>query len=154
MLVTGIDNLLQKRPHSGLVWLINSWILKQSKKIDEALIAGEKAIVYEPGNAETHYNVANILARYMRKYDEAVPHCKEALRLKPDSFETHNLLGNVFALQGEPLWKIKKINEARKKFNNALYHYNEAVRINPNYKEASTNSAKIRALLKKIDDEK
>ena len=52
----------------------------------------------------------------------------------------------------KPFKFTEKQIEARKKISEALNHYKEAVKINPNSNEAGRNSAKFEALLKNIDD--
>jgi protein O-GlcNAc transferase len=65
----------------------------------------------QPENAETHYNVALVLARQGRAV-EAIDHLRQALRLKPDLAQPHYVLGILTKADGQPDTAIVEFREA------------------------------------------
>jgi len=111
-----------------------SIIIEANNKLGLALEANERfedAITYFDASlsvkydcSETHYFLANVLAK-LNRIDDAVRHYEEALRIEPDYAMTHNNLGNALILLG-------KIDEA-------ITQYHKAIQIDPDYSDAKNN---------------
>ena len=66
-------------------------------RLNEAIAQCEEALRLEPGFAEAHYNLGNMLSKVSGRLNEAIAQYEEALRLKPDYAEAHNNLGNAWS---------------------------------------------------------
>jgi len=93
-------------------------------EIDKAIEDYEKAIAATPNHADSHYNLARLLAA-KRDYDEAIRQYREAIRINPDDPDFHNNLGLALKNKGD--------------FTSAESEYRAALRLNPKQADAHSN---------------
>ena len=77
-----------------------------------------------------------ILLVGQKKYDEALVRGRELLRLNPDSYRLHNILGAIFAKRGD--------------MDQAIEHFSDAVRLNPDYEDARRNLEEAKTMRDRI----
>ena len=147
--------------HNNLgVWYKNKGLY------DEAIEEFKQVLVLKPDFAEVHCNLGAV---YNNKgwYDLALEELKEALRLKPHIAEAMNNMGNAYKGKGwydkaieayketlniNPRMAIPHLNLAftylnQKKDNKkALYHFERALEINPNFPQAKSIRKEIEEL--------
>ena len=147
--------------HNNLgVWYKNKGLY------DEAIEEFKQVLVLKPDFAEVHCNLGAV---YNNKgwYDLALEELKEALRLKPHIAEAMNNMGNAYKGKGwydkaieayketldiNPHMAIPHLNLAftylnQKKDNKkALYHFERALEINPNFPQAKSIRKEIEEL--------
>jgi tetratricopeptide (TPR) repeat protein len=95
-------------------------------RLDASVAHYKTALQFDPDSAETHYNLAVVLAKMDGRSQDAIRQFEEALRLRPDYAEAQNDLGVVLA---------------RTNPKEAVPHFEAAVRIKPDYAEAHYNLA-------------
>ncbi|MEO8331090.1 MAG: sulfotransferase [Gallionella sp.] len=101
-----------------------SEILRQLKRLDEAIAHGERAVALEPQMVAAHSNLG--IACFDRKeYDKAEVCQKRALAIDPDFAPSLNNMGSI--------WRERGDHEA------ALVWYRKAAAANPNYLEPLNN---------------
>jgi tetratricopeptide (TPR) repeat protein len=100
-------------------------------QLDEAMPHFEEAIAINPGFAEAHSDLGCALA-LAEQYSQAIPHLEKALALKPDLVEAHYYLGESLYL-----------SQARTQ--EALAHWREALRLDPNFAQAMNGAAHVLA---------
>lgn len=103
-------SLLERHPHSGIVWkLFGSALHAQGK---DCLPALRKATELLPDDALAHYNLGNILGE--RGFlAEAEASYRRALRIRPDFAEAHSNLGMT-------LHELGRLSEAEASYRRAL----------------------------------
>jgi len=137
---------------------------------DKAIEEFKQVLRLKPDFAEVHCNLGAV---YNNKgwYDHAINEFKEALRLKPHSVEAMNNLGNAYRGKGwydqaieafkktleiNPHLAIPHINLAvvylfqKKNNKKALYHFQRALEIEPNFPQAKDIRDKIEELKKEV----
>ena len=85
-------SLTEEFPKHPFAWKVLAAVLKQMDKINESLIACQKAIKLEPQDTEVHNNLGATLQE-LGRFEEAEQSLKQAIKLKPDFFKAHNNLG-------------------------------------------------------------
>ena len=105
-------------------------IAHQSGRNDIAVHLIGRALALDPGSADAHVNLANVL-KDQRDFDPAIAHYRRALALKPENGEVHYSLGVVLQLQDE--------------IDGAARHYERAIALRPDIAEAQLNLGTIRA---------
>lgn len=106
-------------------------ILREQRKLDEALAEYRNVLTLKPDDEEAHFLLGNILLdqgmslKKRLKLDEAKTHFERALVLEPKNADTQNNLGLVYLHLGES----KK----------AQTHFEQALRLNPDFSEAHNN---------------
>lgn len=145
--------LVDQYPDYGFGWkLLGSALQKQGKN---ALLALRKAAEFMPGEAETHYNLANAQMS-VGLLNEAVGSYRRALQIDPDYADAYLNLGNALveleqlddaaanyrrALQLRPgiselHIKLGNVLADLGLFEDAATSYRLAIQINPDYAEA------------------
>ena len=121
---------LTKRDDKSLqLWNLMGASAAQIGKLDEAVLAFEKAALLEPQNAQARYNMGKALMEQGKLEEEATEAFSKAIDLKPDYAEAHNNIGVALQEQG----KLEEATEAFKK----------AISTKPDYAEAYNNAANI-----------
>ena len=138
----------------------------------EAIEEFKQVLILKPDFAEVRCNMGAV---YNNKgwYDRAIDELKEALRLKPHIAEAMNNLGNAYKGKGlydkaieayketlniNPRMAIPHLNLAftylhQKKDNKkALYHFEKALEINPNFPQANSIIKEIEGLKRQEPD--
>ena len=149
--------------HNNLgVWYKNKGLY------NEAIEEFKQVLILKPDFAEVHCNLGAV---YNNKgwYDRAIDELKEALRLKPHIAEAMNNMGNAYKGKGwydkaieayketlsiNPHMAIPHLNLAftylnQKKDNKkALYHFERALEIEPNFPQSKAIRKEIEELKK------
>ena len=84
------------------------------QRVDEAIVALERAIALEPDHAEAHNNLGLALHDNGR-LDDAIDAYRRAIALRPDLAEAHNNLGTALKFKG-------RTDEAIGGFRRAIAH--------------------------------
>ncbi len=125
----------------------------------------EKAIRYNPNDAEAYNNLALILENHFQKYEKAKQYYEKAIEINPNDAKAYNnlalLLQNHFkdykkakqyfekAIEISPDYAEAHYNFALilatyfKDYKKAKQYYEKAIEINPNYAEAYNNFASL-----------
>jgi tetratricopeptide (TPR) repeat protein len=96
-------------------------------QLDQATSHLEKAIAINPSFAEAHCDLGRALA-VAGQYGQAIPHFEQALALKPGLVEAHYYLGASL------YYSDARVQEA-------LSHWREALRLDPNFAPAMNEAA-------------
>lgn len=132
----------------------------------EAIAEFSQALRIKPDSAEVHCNLGTVY-NSMKQYDSAIDQFQKALRIKPDSAEALNNLGKAYKDKGEydkaiqtfsktiglhPNLAIPHLNIAiiylfqKNDRQKALYHFERALEVEPNFPQAAAVSKKIAEL--------
>jgi len=117
-------SLLQRFPHSAIIFNIQGAVLKGLGEIDASIEAYKKAVALKPDFAEA-YNNLGIALKDQDEMKEAIEAYKKAISIKPKFAEAQNNIGVAFKDQG--------------KLDDALKAYKRALAIAPGYGEAAEN---------------
>lgn len=121
---------------------------------DEALDAYEKASVDEPESPQIYFNKGN--AYYMKgDYQKAIELFeKAALKSKSLTLEAQSYfnMGNALFRESERQ-RDSDLQKSVKALEQAVRHYQKALKVNPEFEEASHNIEIARVLMKQIMDE-
>lgn len=71
----------------------------QSGLYDEAVEAYEKSLIYDPKNADAHYNLGLIYGNLKSDGDKAILHYRKYLELKPNADDKEEVLGLIEKLR-------------------------------------------------------
>src|SRR5205809_1055011 len=125
-------------------------------RIPDALAPMRTAVRLAPDNASAHDGLGRILAD-LRRFDEGLAELMEAKRLNPNNASTLNDIGNLLdQVFGKPEEALAAYTEARRldpaqpfihhniglllfrqgRFSEAIVSYEEALRLNPKYRNA------------------
>jgi tetratricopeptide (TPR) repeat protein len=117
-------NLTEQYPNHPFGWKVLGAVFKQTGRLQDSLIASERALGISPNDAESHSNLANTL-KDLGRLEEAGTSYKKAIAIKPDYAEAHSNLG--FTLQ-----ELGRLEDA-------AVSYKKAISIRPEYAEAHSN---------------
>ena len=92
-------SITQEFPEHPFAWKVLSAALKKMGKINESLVASQKAVQLNPQDAEAYYNLGNTF-KDLSRFDEAEVHYKKAIETKPNYAEAHYNLSNMLKEQG------------------------------------------------------
>ncbi len=101
----------QKNRQDALASFQNGVSLAQENKIDEAVVAFQKAAELKPDFAEAYINLGLLFFR-QDKTDEAEKALLKALELKPEDAKIKAALGNVYFEKAKALLQADKVDEA------------------------------------------
>ncbi|MDC1428070.1 tetratricopeptide repeat protein, partial [Rhodospirillaceae bacterium] len=117
-------SITERFPHCQFAWKVLGALLGQAERINEALIANEKAVKINSKDAEAQNNLGNTL-KELNRLEEAKDGYKQAIKLKPDFVQAHYNLGiTLRALNKLELCEIS---------------YRKAIALRPDYAEAYYN---------------
>ncbi len=146
--------------------------LASKGRIDIAISEFLKALEINRDFAESHYHIGFALAR-RGQVEEAVPHFEKAVAINPKFAEAHQELGRALAIQGKEDQAISHFERALEanptlieahlllgaalyhthgRVQEALAHWREALRLNPNYAPAMNEAAYVLAASPKASD--
>lgn len=98
--------------------------LAKNRRVDEAIPHYQRALAFNPGSSEAHYNLGMALQQ-KGLAEEAIVHYQKTIELEPDSAGARNNLGTILLQKGE--------------LDRAIAYYQEAVGIDSDYAEAHSN---------------
>jgi len=130
-------SLTERFPEHQFSWKVLGLVLKQTGRVAESLVAGQKAVDLDPQDAEAHSNLGNTL-RQLGKLDEAEASCRQAIALKSDFAEAHNNLGNTLQELG--------------RFGEAEAGYRQAIVLKADYATAHYNLGSTLQVLVRLDE--
>ena len=116
--------LAQKYPNHQFGWKVLGVVFKQTGRLQDSLIANQKAVEISPNDAEAHFNLGNTLQELGRLV-EAETSYKKAIAIKPDYAEAHYNLGIT-------LKELGRLLEAETS-------YKKAIAMKPEFAEAHSN---------------
>jgi tetratricopeptide (TPR) repeat protein len=115
---------LEKFPKEFIVWNILGVSLTQLKKLDEAVVAYEKALSIKPNYVDAYYNLGNALQE-QNKLDASIEAYEKTLSLDTDYNKALIMMGNALQEKGD----LKK----------ALSTYKKALSLDPNNSDLHNN---------------
>ena len=127
----------QEFPNHPFAWKVLSGVLKQNGRVNESLVASQKALQLVPEDAEAHSNLGNTLKK-LGRLEEAEASLRRATALKPDFVEAHNNLGNT-------LQELGRLDEAEASLR-------QAITLKSDYVEAHNNLGNTLQELGRLDE--
>jgi tetratricopeptide (TPR) repeat protein len=121
-----VFNLLASVEARGAARFMTANSLRNSGRVDEAILLYQKAIEIEPSQAMTHFNLG-VAYLSKRQPDAAIPELERALELDPKIPRAHCDLGNAMLQNGRA--------------EQAIMHWQRALELQPDYPEALNNLA-------------
>ena len=164
-------NITQKYPNHQLGWKVLGVMFQLTGRLQESLIASQRALAILPNDAEVHSNLGNIL-KELSRLEDAEASYKKAIAIKPDYTHAHNNLGNT-------LKELGRLEEAEASYKKAITikpdlaaaHYNlgntlkelgrleeaemsyrKAIEIKPDYTQAHNNLGNTLKELGRLED--
>ena len=114
----------EQYPNHPFGWKVLGALFKQIGKLQDSLIANQRAVAISPNDAEVHSNLGITLQELGRLEDAAASYSK-AITIKPDLVEAHSNLGIT-------LQELGRLEDAETS-------YKKAIAIKPDYAEAHSN---------------
>jgi tetratricopeptide (TPR) repeat protein len=130
-------NFTEKYSKHSFGWKVLGAVLKKSGKLQDSLIANQKALEISPSDAEAHNNLGNTL-KELGKLEAAEASYKAAISLNPKFADAHSNLGNT-------LKELGKLEAAE-------ISYRTAIAIKPDFAEGFYNLGNILKELGKLED--
>jgi protein O-GlcNAc transferase len=132
-----IDTALKKNANVAAAHNNRGLILKDLKRLDEALASHNRAIALDPNFVEAFYNRGRVL-RELNRFDQALASYDSAIALRPGDPDAHNNRGNA-------LKELKRLDEA-------VTAYDRAIALRPDHSEAHNNRGLALAELERYDE--
>ncbi|MBT3345319.1 MAG: tetratricopeptide repeat protein, partial [Gemmatimonadetes bacterium] len=139
------ERVTQTMPNSVFAWAMRAWTAAESGKMDEAVLAGRRAMELDNRNATVHNTLGILAARRAAEQpsdgslrDLAIKHFQETLRLDPLHTSAYVNLGKELARRGDT--------------ERAMALYRRAVRLRPDFPEGHFNMGNLLASLGNHDE--
>ncbi len=116
--------ITQKYPDHQFSWKVLGVVFQQTGRLQESLIANQRAVASSPNDAAAYSNLGNTLQE-LGRLENAETSYNKAIAIKPGLAEAHYNLGNT-------LKKLGRLEDAEAS-------YNKAIAIKPEYREAHSN---------------
>jgi len=129
--------ITQKYPDHQFSWKVLGALFQQTGRLQESLIANQRAVAILPNDAEAHSNLGNTLKELGRLEEAEVSHSK-AIAIKPDLAEAHINLGST-------LHELGSLEEAEAS-------YRKAIALKPDLAEAYSNLGKMLQKLGRLEE--
>ncbi len=131
--------LTKRYPNHPFGWKVLGAMFGQTEKLQDAVIANQKALEITPNDAIVHYNLGNTLKEQGRLH-EAESSYKKAIEIKPDFAQAYSNLGDT-------LRELDRLEDAE-------VSLKKAIGINPEYALAHSNLGNILKNLGRLEDAK
>jgi Tfp pilus assembly protein PilF len=86
--------LTQQYPSHPFCWKLLGALFKQTGKLQDSLIANQRAVAISPNDAESHNNLGDTLQE-LGRLEDAQASYRKAIAIKPDLAEAHSNLGTI-----------------------------------------------------------
>jgi tetratricopeptide (TPR) repeat protein len=163
--------ITHKYPDDQFGWILLGSLFAQTGRLQDSLIANQRALKISPNNAELHSNLGGTLQE-LGRLEEAEASYNKAIGIKPALTEGHYNLGNTLQLLG-------RLEEAEASYNKAIgikpalaeghyglgstlkklgrledaeRSYNKAIGFKPDYEQAHNNLGNILQELGRLDE--
>jgi len=139
------DKMLEADSDNSTLWLGRGVLLNNIGKAKEAVEAFDRASNIDPGNEMAWKMKGVLLASDLKEYDKALAAFDRALQINPNDAVIWKLKGDALAASGRKSESDQSSEEWYQKgqelarigsWENAIDAYDQAVRLNPDYKEA------------------
>jgi tetratricopeptide (TPR) repeat protein/2-polyprenyl-3-methyl-5-hydroxy-6-metoxy-1,4-benzoquinol methylase len=129
--------ITHKYPDHQFGWKVLGVLFLQTGRVQESLIANQRAVAISPNDGEAYRNLGNTLKELGRLEDAEISYTK-AIAINPEYAEAHNNLGNT----------LKELD----RLVNAETSYKKAIAINLDYAEAHYNLGITMKELGRLED--
>ena len=129
--------ITQKYSDHQFGWTVLGAIFKQTGKLQESLIANQRAVAISPNDAAAHSNLGITLKEFGRLADAETSY-KKAIAIKPNYPQAHFNLGIT-------LQELGRLADAEASYNNAIA-------LKPDYTQAHYNLANTLQELGRLED--
>lgn len=131
------DSIIQAKPDLEEVHANKGVVLRDLKRLEEALASFNRALEINPDLAEAYNNRGFVLTE-LGRLSEALADLDHAIRLRPDFPDAHNNRGVT----------LRRLNRLM----DALASYDRAIALFPSYGEAWSNRGDVFEALQQTDD--
>ena len=118
------NTITHKYPDHQFSWKVLGAVFKQTGRLQESLIANQRAVALSPNDAEAHSNLG-ITLKNLGRLDDAAASYGKAIAIKPAHADAHSNLGNT----------LKELG----RLEDAAASYSKAIAIMPAHAEAHYN---------------
>ena len=129
--------LTQQYPRHPLGWKVLGAVFKQKGRLQDSLIANQKAVEISPNDTEVHSNLG-ITLQELGRLKDAESSYRKAIAIKPDFAGAHSNLGST-------LKELGRLEDAETS-------YKKAIAIKPDFAEAHYNLANTLKELGKLEE--
>ena len=129
--------ITQKYPDHQFGWKVLGAVFKQTGRLQDSLIAIERALGISPNDAEAHNNLG-VTLKELGRLDEAEKSYKKAIAIRPEYADAHRNLGIT-------LYEHGRLEEAE-----AIYK--KAIAIRPEYADVHSNLGNTLHELGKLEE--
>jgi len=129
--------ITHKYPDHQFGWKVLGAVFGQTGRLQESLIANQRAVAISPNDAQAHCNLGATL-KELGRLEDAEASCKKAIAIKPDYAEAHCNLGNT-------LQELGRLEDAETS-------YKKAIAIKPDLAEAHYNLGATLKELGRLED--
>jgi len=129
--------ITHKYPDHQFGWKVLGAVFGQTGRLQESLIANQRAVAISPNDAQAHCNLGATL-KELGRLEDAEATYRKAIAIKPEYAEAHSNLGAAL----QELGRLK----------DAEASYNKAITIKPEYAEAHSNLGATLKELGRLED--
>ena len=129
--------LTQKYPDHQLGWKVLGSVFKKTQRLQESLVANQRAVAISPIDAEANSNLGNTL-KELGRLEDAEASFRKAIQIKPDYAEALSNLGIT-------LQELGRLEDAE-------VSLNKAIMIKPNFAGAHYNLGNVQRELGRLED--
>jgi predicted TPR repeat methyltransferase len=129
--------IIHKYPVHQFSWKVLGAVFQETGRLQESLMANQRAVAISPNDADAHYNLG-ITLKELGRLEDAETSYNKAIATKPDYAEAHSNLGATLKALG--------------RLEDAEASYNKAIAIKPEYAEAHSNLGTTLKALGRLED--
>jgi tetratricopeptide (TPR) repeat protein len=133
-----IDNAIKINPNCANFYINKANILKELGQFNDSLNYYDIGINLDPNNSRIYFNKA-LLFIELNNYIEAKTLLEHSISIEPNFYEAYNSLGFIYSFFLE-------------KYNESIFYFSEAIKINPSYLDAHSNLAEALRKVEKYED--
>ena len=129
--------IIHKYPVHQFSWKVLGAVFQETGRLQESLMANQRAVAISPNDADAHYNLG-ITLKELGRLEDAETSYNKAIATKPDYAEAHSNLGATLKALG--------------RLEDAEASYNKAIAIKPAYADAHYNLGNTLKELGRLED--